>query len=83
MVELNGIANIKISLELARASDQISSEIYNKIYEQIDFLERYMICMDEALSNQSMFSGLNTLPQWHEIKQSHLKYPNIKEKNEP
>ena len=81
MIELNGIANIKILLDHAKSENSISEDLYLKLYSQADLLERYMIKIDETMPQIELNLENSAIPFWHELKQNLAKYPNIKEKN--
>jgi division protein CdvB (Snf7/Vps24/ESCRT-III family) len=71
-MELNGVANIKmlvdVFLEERKDLDQETSQLLERIVEQTDHLERYMMAVEEAwLSNSET-------PPWHEVRDNPERY---------
>jgi len=86
-IELNGIANINIILQLlnenspARMVDAdlkpvvyVQQETLNNINQQLELLERYMIAFCDATNNNT------EPPKWHEVRQNPNLYPTNREK---
>jgi hypothetical protein len=71
-IEVNGVANIKmlLQIEVDKAQDAsngedifyMNKETYNSLLEQCDLLVKYMRSYNEAINN-----GVQT-PFWHDIR---------------
>jgi len=73
-MELNGIANIKMMVDLAvhentESHTSITVELADKISEQLDLLERYMLVIEERRVRGQ------AIPAWHEIRENKKCYP--------
>lgn len=74
-IELNGIANILILIEMAEnavgheAPDVEDVEAFKEIKNQVDLLERYMIAFAAAVNNN------RDTPFWHEVREAPQNYP--------
>lgn len=77
-MELNGVANIKIIVDMNVSTNETTglkevtlygSEV-DSIYEQLEMLERYMVAIEREMGfiNQQ-------IPKWHEILANPSKYP--------
>lgn len=86
-MELNGIANIKM---LTEVMDKLVKEdksqfgewaaISDKIKEQCDLLERYMLAYKNEAEDISKIAGvLIETPYWHEVREKTSEYPTLKE----
>lgn len=96
-MELNGVANIKLLTDHLRselAENETIVKNFDKINEQLDVLERYMLAYGEyteAIKNSlncdknDLNCDKNTPPKepvWHEVRADRLKYLNAREKME-
>jgi len=74
-LELNGLANIDILLQMAdsNSNDENFTKISKKTYEtiklQLKLLERYMLAYNDAVSKNQQ------TPYWHEILANPTFYP--------
>lgn len=81
MIELNGVANIKILLDdMVKKTDAGNDEALiaaAKIYQQLDTLERYMVAIGNHLYNaeHSFDRTEERIPYWHEVRDNKDKYP--------
>lgn len=66
-MEINGVANIKMMIDMGRGDD-ISEELYAKIAQHLDLLERYMIAYKE-----------NPEIHWHEVRDNPAEFPTLQE----
>lgn len=80
MIELNGVANIKVLL------DELSNNLPNddkllvpvaKLYRELEMLNRYMTAI--GTETQKVKDSI-TIPFWHEVKANPAKYPTLHEK---
>ena len=85
-MELNGVANIDVMIQMAQANETIDPQLAKDIKEQLDLLERYMLAYKNARDeNESvLYNGFGTdmfslVPKWHEVRENKEKYPNMKE----
>jgi len=93
-MEINGIANIKILVDRAvrentESHTSIDIELADKINNQLDLLNRYMIAYAEhnrsaiAFQNFSLAPEVDHMveePKWHEVRENPEKYPTLTEK---
>lgn len=87
-MELNGVANIKLLIQAARLTDKIDIETFEKVENQLNILERYMLaCADHASAYrtgleafQGKFDG-PLFPYWHEVRDNLQNYPNNRERH--
>lgn len=73
-IELNGLANISLALQLEANIKPdglvtMNLETLTCIQDQLQLLERYMLAYNKAVSN-----GLQT-PHWHEVRDNPTIYP--------
>jgi hypothetical protein len=92
-MELNGVANIKLLVEMAihentECHTSISPELADKILEQCDTLERYMLAYAETTNSiqKAILARLDTngsirIPYWHEVRDNKDKYPTNRERH--
>lgn len=90
MIELNGVANLKMLLDTALAEVESEDPVLvpmAKMYQQLDLLERYMVAV--AKTQKEMTETLRALsksvpgvafnppkvPYWHEVYQNKDKFP--------
>lgn len=78
-MELNGIANIEIIVRAAmdrntECYQAISPEIADKILDQLDVLNRYMVAIQNTLEP----GHTELIPMWHEVRKDRYKYKNNK-----
>ena len=64
-MELNGIANIKLIIEMALEDKQIDKEVKEKVDEQLDIL------MDYMKHYKSMTTVKWQIKPWHEIREEY------------
>ena len=92
-MELNGVANIKVLVEMAVGENvehrqQIDPSLADNIIEQCALLERYLRAYQKAAKSTVREAAYIERileikpPLWHEVKAEPTKYPNIKEKND-
>ncbi len=89
-MEINGLANIKILVDMAvmdntESHTTIDVEVADKILEQLQLLERYMLAYEDAAEDTvgeaahlECYQEIKP-PHWHEIKANPGKYPLLKE----
>lgn len=72
-IELNGIANMQLLLQLEvdkkKVSDnesvyQMNEETYKSLLEQLTYLREYMLAYRDAVNNET------SQPYWHEVRDS-------------
>ncbi len=71
MVELNGIANIKILMDNLVATVPYKDETLVEaaaIYQQLDLMERYMVAIGKYIQHGDLKDV--RLPYWHEIREN-------------
>ena len=71
-IELNGVANIKMLMDhLLRGTPSLDEchITMAKIYQQLDLLERYMVEVQRAVSED------RSPAYWHEVREHKDKYP--------
>jgi hypothetical protein len=76
-IELNGVANIKMLMDelVANAQNNEGVMVYaDKIYKQLDILERYMLAVADAARRSER------PPFWHDVRDNKDKYPLNKER---
>ncbi len=77
MIELNGVANIKILLDqLVGSTDAGNDEALTaaaKIYQQLDTLERYMVAIGKHIQHGDLKDVRP--PYWHEVRDNKDQYP--------
>lgn len=76
MIELNGVANIKILLDELVSNSPNNDEILvpaTKIYQQLDLLERYMVAIGSYISHGDLKDVRP--PYWHEVRENKDQYP--------
>lgn len=64
-IELNGVANIKLLMDkLVKTMDNNDEQLIEvaKIYQQLDYMERYMVAIADAVQKNE------SNPFWHEIR---------------
>lgn len=82
MIELNGLANLKILL------DEMTENLPNddrvtvpaaKMYQQLELLNRYMVAIGTRLQASEKAMALNDInfeiPYWHEVKANPKLFP--------
>jgi hypothetical protein len=78
VMEINGVANIKMLLELetSNANGQVvmNKETMDSVKHQLEMLERYMLAFNKALQSDSMN------PYWHEVLRDPKLYPTNRER---
>lgn len=77
-MELNGVGNIDIQLQMALMDKKIDPEVAKKIKEELDTLERYMLAYASKFKQVAPV-GSQHVPKWHEVRAEKEKYPNMKE----
>ena len=78
-MELNGVANMNVILDLALMDAKIDLEYADLLRKQLVLMERYMVA---ASAHLTLNVEGEFLPAWHEIKANPLKYPTSRERNE-
>jgi len=76
MIELNGVANIKILLDDLVRNAPNNDEVLipaAKIYQQLDVLERYMVAIGQYISHGDLKD--TRPPYWHEVRENKELYP--------
>ncbi len=77
MMELNGVANIdlmiQVEVDVKGDKAEMNVETLNSIKEQLVLLERYMLAYNKAIRN-----GTQT-PMWHEVYANPKLYPRNRE----
>jgi hypothetical protein len=77
-MELNGVANIKILIDMNVTTNETTglkevglygSEV-DAIYQQLEMLERYMIAVEKQIGSNNL-----DLPKWHEVLANPSKFP--------
>lgn len=74
-IELNGIANLLILLDMAEGGfgsempDDEQIKAFEQLPTQIELLERYMLAFTDAINKQEQ------PPYWHEVRDNPSKYP--------
>lgn len=92
-MEVNGVANIKLLVEQLKDHGDMEvmsshvDEITEKIEEQLNILERYMLAYaDHCESKQAGAYGALIVkveePLWHEVRENPEQYPNGRERIE-
>jgi hypothetical protein len=94
-MEINGIANIKIAVQLAieentECHTSIDPDLASKLLKQLDYLERYMLHYAQTtrenegfligLANQEDATSPTKLSAWHEVTANPNQYPNMMER---
>ena len=84
-MELNGIANLHILVDQLPIDNGEDLETYNKIKEQLDLLERYMLAVQDAIKTErnnynNDYARYEEIPAWHEVRENPAKYPLNKER---
>ena len=91
-MEINGIANIKLLVEMGVMENVehhqvIDPALADKIIEQLDTLERYMLAYkstsDSLLKcaiNRLDHNGSIKIPAWHDVRDNKDKYPLLRER---
>ena len=67
-MELNGLANIRVILDIAKESNQVTEEIYGDLLNQAILMEKYMIALQHI-------PDLN----WHEVREKPELFPTRQE----
>jgi len=85
MIELNGVANIKIIVDMAQQENLINPLTAASINEQLLLLERYMLAVaDHAASIKAGAYGAliigQEVPFWHEVRENPEQYPTGRER---
>lgn len=86
-MELNGVANIDMLVRIAVSDSQIDEELADKILKQLDYLNRYMMAIHNAIDGtekeikeQHDISLKILIPAWYEIHQNPERFPTNKER---
>ena len=89
-MELNGLVNIKliISRAILQNTDNctlIYEKVADQILEQVDYLERYMLAIQDACGGGLSCIDMNVdikknIPAWHDIKATPWDYPTMMER---
>lgn len=79
-MELNGVANISMIIQMAKSLEKIDSDTAKDINEQLLLLERYMLAYaDHKRSIKSGSYGALIVevdePNWHDIRENPQDYP--------
>jgi hypothetical protein len=78
-MELNGVANIKILIDVNVSTNETTglkeltlygSEV-DAIYKQLEYLERYMVALEKYIPSPKEFQ----IPKWHEVLANPSKFP--------
>lgn len=76
MIELNGVANIKMLMDQLTSNAPNNDEILvpaAKIYQQLDILERYMVAIGSYIAHGDVKDVRP--PYWHEVRDNKNQYP--------
>lgn len=79
-IELNGIANLLILIDLANggfgceAPFEEEIKAFDNLKPQVELLERYMLAFNNAINNGER------PPFWHEVRECPEKYPRNKDR---
>jgi hypothetical protein len=84
-MELNGVANISLILEMAKNDNLVDPFVADQIKQQLALLERYMLAyQDYADSIKSGAYGALVVgkekPEWHEVRENPENFPTNKER---
>lgn len=88
-MEINGLANINMIVQMAMMENtechtSMSPEVADKILEQLQLLERYMLSIKDGIDQVSEeledAGALVYIPKWHEVRENPKKYPLLKER---
>lgn len=80
MIELNGIANLKIMISNLKgaAPEQLGSEL-NKLDQQVDILHEYLKEVAKTMQHNyktleaNEFGSARVVPYWHDVRDKYLK----------
>ena len=87
MIELNGLANIAIMVQVGEEEKLINPIVASDIREQLVLLERYMLAVaDHAASIKAGAYGAlivgKEVPFWHDVRENPEQYPTGRERVE-
>lgn len=71
-IELNGIANMHLMIDVADGP-QVNKALHTALKEQLDLLERYMLAVAKAAREGA------APPAWHEIRANKGIFPTLRE----
>ena len=88
-MELNGVSNIKMMVQRAieentESHTNLSPELADKILDQLDLLNRYMVAVGDTLQYNDAALCEHTqpmeIPYWHQIREDKEAFPTLAEK---
>ena len=88
-MELNGVANIKMMVQRAIEENTeshcgISPEIADKILDQLDLLNRYLVAVGDVIEYNNGALAMHDQPKevsaWHEVRNNRAAFPTLAEK---
>lgn len=85
MIELNGVANIKLILDMAKADKAINPDLAASIDEQLLLLEKYMLAVADHVASikAGAYGALivgQEVPFWHEVRANPEQFPTARER---
>jgi len=78
-MEINGLVNMQILLDEYAGKHLVQAEFVNKMREQLDLLERYLLAHDKWNREQLTAFVEGRPPYWHEVRANPKDFPTNKE----
>ena len=79
MIELNGVTNLHMILDMAYQDGKVDQTTYEYSKNELEMLERYMLAISDCYKKEQ--EGIaNMIPYWHEIKATPRAFPTRKER---